>query len=286
MTTDTARSFPSGPVTVAADEYPAVGPSKGVVLLLHGGGQTRHSWGAAARRFADADWTSFTVDARGHGDTSWAPEGDYTQEALVGDLQAVVAAVGETPVLVGASMGGMTALLAVGEGAVTARGLVLVDIAPRVEPAGVARIAAFMRAKPEGFADLDEVADAVAAYNPHRPRPKNLEGLKKNVRLGEDGRWHWHWDPAFLRVTDDEPKRLINTDRVFNAAAAVRVPTLIVRGKQSDILSEEGAREVVELIPGSRYVDVGGAGHMVAGDDNDVFGREVLQFLNELAPRS
>jgi pimeloyl-ACP methyl ester carboxylesterase len=199
---------------------------------------------------------------------------------LVEDLAAVVAALGERPVLVGASMGGSTSLVAQGERDL-ARGLVLVDITPRIEPDGVERITTFMRSGAEGFESLEEVVEAIRAYNPHRTRPATPEGVRKNVRQGEDSRWYWHWDPAFMRG-GDEPTRAATARRIRDAARAVRVPTLLVRGKNSDIVSDEGVAELVELIPQARHVDVGAAGHMVAGDDNDVFTESLLDFLDQV----
>ncbi|GAA4682692.1 alpha/beta hydrolase [Pseudonocardia yuanmonensis] len=271
---------------LVGDRWAPVGERRGPALLLHGGGQTRHSWFRTAAALADAGWDAVALDARGHGDSDWAPDGDYGTDALDADLLAVIEQVGEPALLVGASMGGMTALVAEGEHGGLARALVLVDIVPRVEADGVARIMAFMGANPDGFASLDEVAEAVRAYNPHRKRPPNPEGLRKNVRLRENGRWYWHWDPAFLRV-GDEPRRSTTHERAAAAAARVAVPTLLVRGAQSDIVSEDGVRELLELIPGSVHVDVSATGHMVAGDDNDVFTRTVLDFLQEkrVSPR-
>jgi pimeloyl-ACP methyl ester carboxylesterase len=268
-------------IELAADEYADGTDPKGTALLLHGGGQTRHSWKGAAAAIAASGWHTLSLDARGHGDSGWAPDGDYSMQALVDDLTQVAREY-HRPVLIGASMGGLTSLVAVGEGAVIARGLVLVDVAPRIEKSGADRIGAFMRANPEGFESLQAVADAVAAYNPHRARPPRPEGLRKNVRLREDGRWHWHWDPAFIQPVDDEPGRLVDPERLRDAAQAVRVPTLLVRGVQSDVLSEEGAREFRQLVPEARFVDVKGAGHMVAGDDNDMFAHEVGRFLDAL----
>jgi pimeloyl-ACP methyl ester carboxylesterase len=257
---------------------------RGTALLLHGGGQTRHSWVRTAAALAEHGWSSIALDARGHGDSDWAPDGDYGTDGLVDDLAAVVAALDgpEPPLLIGASMGGMTSLVGQGERGDLARALVLVDIVPKVEPEGVARIMAFMGANPDGFASLDEVAEAVRAYNPHRKRPPNPEGLRKNVRLRENGRWYWHWDPAFLRI-DSEPRRSTTHERATAAAAAVTVPTLLVRGAQSDIVSDDGVTELLDLIPGARHVDVSATGHMVAGDDNDVFTRTVLDFLADEA---
>jgi pimeloyl-ACP methyl ester carboxylesterase len=255
----------------------------GTVLLLHGGGQTRHSWQATAVRLATAGWLAITVDARGHGDSEWALDGDYSMDAFVGDLYAIADALEERPVLVGASLGGMTALVGQGERSSLGSALVLVDITPRVEVSGRRRIRAFMTGAPDGFATLDDVADAVQAYNPHRPRSRNLEGLKKNVRQRANGRWYWHWDPEFLAF-GDEPTRAAEQPRLYDAARSITVPTLLVRGTRSDIVSPEGASELLELIPSATLVDAT-AGHMVAGDDNDVFTKGLLEFLDEHAQR-
>lgn len=267
-------------VRLRGDRWP-VPDAKGVAILLHGGGQTRHSWHRAGPRLAAAGWDTISLDQRGHGDSDWAPDGKYGLGTMARDLYRVVDSLDAgPPVLVGASMGGSVSLLATGDRPGFARALVLVDIAPRIEPAGVARITGFMRSRADGFASLEEVAEAIRAYNPHRSRPPSVDGLRKNVRL-RDGRWYWHWDPAFMNMSS-EPMRDHGYDRQRDAARAVTVPTLLVRGAQSDVVSDAGAQELLELIPGSRYVDVSGSGHMVAGDDNDVFAGAVLNFLAEL----
>ena len=260
-----------------------------VVILLHGGGQTRHSWGATARSLAERGWRAMTVDLRGHGESEWAPDGDYSMDAFAGDLYEIAGACDHPPALVGASLGGVSALLAVGEHAEpVASALVVVDVGPRIEAAGSQRIGDFMTARlEEGYGSLEEVADAIAAYNPHRPRPSDLSGLEKNLRRRQDGRWVWHWDPRFIswRSRADIPRStLIQADRVAAAARRVTVPTLLVRGKVSDLLSEEGARELLALIPHAEYADVEGAGHMVAGDRNDLFNEAVVSFLDRHRP--
>ncbi|HEY2999294.1 MAG TPA: alpha/beta hydrolase [Acidimicrobiales bacterium] len=272
-------------LTLAADAYgPADGPP---VLLFHGGGQTRHAWGGTARLLGELGWRALTIDLRGHGDSDWAPDGRYGLDGFAGDVRALALAQPTPPALVGASLGGLSSLVAIADapdGAEVARALILVDVAPRLEPAGIEHIAEFMLGHLDGFADLDEVADAVAAFNPHRPRPSDLSGLRKNVRLREDGRWYWHWDPAFLSGGTDEPRSYTNEALLEAAARSLRLPTLLVRGRQSDVLSEEGARHLLGLVPHARYVDVGGAGHMVAGDRNDAFNDAVVAFLREEVP--
>jgi pimeloyl-ACP methyl ester carboxylesterase len=278
-------------LTLAADAY---GPEDAPpVLLFHGGGQTRHAWDGTARLLGDKGWRATTVDLRGHGDSEWAPvelDGPYSLDAFAADVRAVAAVQPAPPVLIGASLGGLSALAAIAEapaGTTVASGLVLVDVAPRLEEKGIERIAEFMLGHLDGFASLDEVADAVAAYNPHRPRPTDLSGLRKNVRQRDDGRWYWHWDPRFLTAgSTDEPRSLRNENRLDAAARALTLPTLLIRGRQSDVLSEEGARHLISLVPHARYVDVGGAGHMVAGDRNDAFNDAVVEFLRQELPVS
>jgi non-heme chloroperoxidase len=248
------------------------------VLLLHGGGQTRYAWGNTARTLAEHGWYAIALDLRGHGDSDWAPDGDYSIEAFVADLCGVTARLSQPPALVGASLGGITSLLAAGEAAVPmSTAVVLVDITPRIEEKGAERILAFMKGYPQGFTSLEDAADAIAEFLPHRSRPRDLSGLAKNLRLGSDGRYRWHWDPQMLNSFQLD--RVRNPERMLAAAKALRLPTLLVRGKMSDIVSEEAAAEFRTLVPHAQYVDVSGATHMVAGDRNDAFSEAVVNFL-------
>ncbi len=269
-------------LTLVGDEYGERGDPP--VLLLHGGGQTRHAWGGTAATLAAAGSYVVSLDQRGHGDSDWAPDGDYSHEPMIEDVRHVSAVLGAeagdtAPAFVGASMGGIISLLAIGERHVDARALVLVDIATRMEDEGVGKILSFMRSGASGFASLDEAADAVAAYQPHRPRPSSTDGLRKNLRQREDGRWYWHWDPAFIDPEGKTPRRSRDPHRLDDAARALEIPTLLVRGRMSDVVSEDGARVFRELVPHAEYVDVAGAHHMVAGDRNDAFGEAVVDFL-------
>ena len=261
-------------------------PGDPPVILLHGGGQTRHSWGTTLNALADKGWRAYAVDLRGHGESEWAADGDYTLDAFAGDVLAVSRTLDAPPALVGASLGGIASLAAIGEhpDEAVARALVLVDVAPRMEEQGRMRIGAFMAEHmTDGFASLDEVADAIQRYNPHRPRPSDLSGLAKNLRHGPDGRWYWHWDPAFiggkLGGADETRASLVDPVRLQQAALGLTLPTLLVRGRVSDLLSEEGAQELLQLVPHAQMVDVAGAGHMVAGDRNDLFNDAVVTFL-------
>ena len=260
-------------------------PDGPLVVLQHGGGQTRHAWKGAGEALGNAGYHAVAFDTRGHGDSEWSPAADYSPDAMVADLRAVIDGVGGgRPVLVGASMGGGTSLVAVGEDHIDATALVLVDVAPQVDAGGVGRIRDFMAQKPEGFDSLEEVADAIASYQPHRERPRHLDGLAKNVRLGDDGRYHWHWDPVLrgdgVRKIDLEHRRA----RLHACAQRLTLPTLLVRGGLSDLLTEDGAQQFLATVPHAEYVDVPGAAHMVAGDRNDVFAGAVIEFLSRTVP--
>jgi pimeloyl-ACP methyl ester carboxylesterase len=272
-------TFDVGPLRLVGDAYGD--PSASPVLLLHGGGQTRHAWGGTAAALASHGRHAISLDLRGHGDSGWDPEADYRVETFARDLCAVARQLPSRPAVVGASLGGLAALIAQGESDTPpASAVVLVDIAPRVDPVGVVRIVEFMTGYPDGFASLEEAADAVASYVPHRPRPRDLNGLRKNLRLGSDGRYRWHWDPRFMSG-ERPPRASQDPERLEAAARALRVPTLLVRGRQSDVVNEDGARAFLALVPHARYVDVSGAGHMVAGDQNDPFTQAVVSFLAE-----
>jgi pimeloyl-ACP methyl ester carboxylesterase len=259
-------------------------PADPLVILLHGGGQTRHAWGNTGGLLAAAGYHVVALDARGHGDSGWASEGSYEQNDMIEDLIRVIDTFGNPRCsLVGASMGGVTSLLAVGEGRVKVTAVVLVDIAPRVEPDGVRKIRNFMCQKPDGFDTLEDVAAAINSYLPHRKRAATAEGLKKNVRRTADGKFRWHWDPRIL-VTATNP--LSRQLRMEAAASHLSVPALLVRGALSDVLSEEGAQEFLNLCPYCEYVNVTNAAHMVAGDENDVFATSIMEFLGRVAPAS
>ncbi|MFT3816531.1 MAG: alpha/beta hydrolase [Rubrivivax sp.] len=249
-----------------------------LVLLLHGVGQTRHAWRATGQLLADAGYRAAAFDARGHGDSDWAADGDYSRDAMIRDLRCVIATLARRPALVGASMGGATSLVGVGEGGIDASALILVDIAPRTERDGVARVRSFMSTTSDGFGSLEEAAAAIDAYRPRPLTPQRLQGLAKNLRQGTDGRYRWHWDPRLTARPRESDERRVE------AARRLALPTLLVRGGRSDVVSEDGAREFLTACPRAEYLNIASAGHMVTGDRNDAFGRAALAFLRRAVP--
>ncbi|MBK7952351.1 MAG: alpha/beta hydrolase [Deltaproteobacteria bacterium] len=274
-------------VELAADvRGPESGPP---VLLLHGGGQTRHAWAHTATALANEGWRAIALDLRGHGDSDWPENGDYGPDHFAADLHAVVGQLGERPAVVGASLGGMMALASLRLSVTQPYSeVVLVDIAPRMEPVGVERIIKFMLGYPDGFATLTDAADAIAAYRPNKPRPSDLSGLERTLRRTPDGRWHWRWDVRFLTskfqaggngIERLGPSRQAMEEGLLAGARRIKVPTLLVRGAESDVVSREGADALLEAVPHAQCIDIDDAGHMVSGDQNDAFTRAVVEFL-------
>ncbi|MCU0883770.1 MAG: alpha/beta hydrolase [Beijerinckiaceae bacterium] len=259
-------------------------------LLLHGGGQTRHAWRKTGLALAHS-WQVIALDQRGHGASDWANDGAYAFPDFARDARAVARQIadrtGLKPVVIGASLGGIAALLALDDPADPPfSALCMVDIVPQMNPAGVDTIQGFMRARAaEGFASVEEAADAVAAYLPHRPRPASLDGLRRNLRHDPDGRWRWHWDPRFL----DGP-RSVNAewdavrDTLMRQAALLAIPGLLVRGAFSELVTDEAAQEFLGVARTMTSVDVAKARHMVAGDSNDDFIAAISAFLATITP--
>lgn len=260
------------------------GPQGGPVLLFaHGFGQTRGAWNGAATALAQAGCRCVTFDARGHGESDRVPGGSYHMDQFADDLRRLAAAQPQPPILVGASMGGLLGIVLAGELRPSPfRALVLVDITPRWETAGVERILAFMQAHPHGFANYAEAAEQIAAYLPQRRERKSEQQLRPLLREGADGRLRWHWDPALLAgdlVQESERYQ----PRLQAAARKIEVPVLLLSGGRSDVVSRATVDEFLQLVPHAQHVELPHATHMVAGDANDAFTREVVRFAQNLA---
>jgi pimeloyl-ACP methyl ester carboxylesterase len=272
------RSFVGrGGILLAADVWGEA--SSPPLVLLHGGGQTRHAWDRTGPRLATLGWRVIAPDLRGHGSSEWSADGDYDLDLFADDIRAIIAELGDAPVLVGASLGGLSSLLAAGEAPRAAiRALVLVDVAHRPDPGGARRIVEFMRRRPDGFASVAEAAAAVSAYLPHRPPPDDPEGIRNNLRRNGD-RWVWHWDPRILDNFEGRMDPPGMAERLLDAARHADVPILLVRGGISDVVRADIADEFCDSVPNAWRVDVADAGHMVAGDRNEHFIDAILPFL-------
>ena len=272
---------PSG-ITVEYDLWGKV--KRDAILLLHGGGQTRHSWNATAEKITQVDGCAITMDLRGHGDSDWSHGGDYELSDFSEDVAFLIDTLEIQPSLVGASLGGLVGIYLEGRyspGSISA--LVLVDIVPNINVLGAEKIKDFMLEHSKtGFTSLSEVSDILSEYNPHREKSSDLEGLKKNLRKRGE-KWFWHWDPLFISSErGKENPDMRNPELLNELCSNISVPLLLVRGKLSDLVTEIQVREFLERFPEASFADVSGAGHMVVGDKNDAFANEVIEFLNHI----
>ena len=270
---------PSG-ITVEFDLWGKI--QRDAILLLHGGGQTRHSWNATAEKITQVNGCAITMDLRGHGDSDWSNGGDYELRDFSEDVAFLIDTLEIQPSLVGASLGGLVGIYLEGRyspGSISA--LVLVDIVPNMNVLGAEKIKDFMLEHSKtGFTSLSEVSDILSEYNPHREKSSDFEGLKKNLRKRGE-KWFWHWDPLFISSErGKENPDMRNPELLNELCSNISVPMLLVRGKLSDLVTEVQVSEFLEMFPGASYADVSDAGHMVVGDKNDAFANEVIEFLN------
>lgn len=285
MSYETISIEGSGGLSLSAEASGDVGAKP--VLLAHGGGQTRRAWKNMIGDLAEAGFRAIAIDMRGHGDSDWALDGAYETRDFASDLVAIASTMRRKPALVGASLGGMAGMLAEGELAPGSfASLTLVDIAPQMETSGVNRIVGFMKKHIEtGFASPEEASEAIANYMPHRPRRSSGKGLRTYLRRKADGRYYWHWDPAFILGNREVGKRSESRhqrqfETLTQAARNLDLPLHLIRGGSSDLVSEDAVEHLHELAPHAEYTDIAGATHMVVGDSNDAFAHVILEFLN------
>ena len=262
--------------------YDSIGTGK-PVILLHGGGQTRHSWSKTAQSLAVRGYRAISIDARGHGESAWTER--YSLPLFADDVTSLIHQLcpDQAPALIGASLGGLSAIVALGgDTPPPASALVLVDIAAKLKKQGTRKIRDFMAANRDGFASIDEAADAVAAYMTDRPRPRDTSGLARNLRE-RDGRYYWHWDPDFMTGGIDPDPDLERLDLDL-PTARLALPVLLVRGELSNVIDNDSVAHFRKLVPHVETAEVPGAGHMVAGDANSPFAEAIIEFLAKHYP--
>ena len=249
------------------------------LLCLHGITQTAHSWDEVAAELS-SDYRVLSFDQRGHGDSDWAPDGDYTRHTQAADVDVISAALGLPPfVLAGMSMGGINAITFTARHPETVRALIIVDVSPEIQVRGVENIRSFIQA-PDELDSFDAFVERARQFNPRRSIENIRSRLTHNLKQLPNGKWTWKYDKA-LR----SGKRSFQASALLNLwddVRAIRCPTLIIKGGDSDILSAESAAKLQAAIPRSRLAVVPGAGHSVMGDNPEAFVAAVRGFLQAI----
>lgn len=250
-------------------------PDKPKMLLLHGGAQSAHSWDFFSLAMRD-HLHIVALDQRGHGDSDWSDAGDYDTPFHVADIDAFTNAIGyDQFILMGLSMGGRNAYSFAAEHPEKVERLIVVDVGPDTKAEGQAYIREFLEGT-ETFESFDCLVERVKRFNPRRPENQIRGSLINNLKQLEDGTWTWKHDR----------RRGIRRDRggemneaAWAALAAVQAPTLVVRGAESYILSEQTANKMMATVANSQLVEVPNAGHLVQGDNPVAFEKVVRDFL-------
>ena len=256
---------------------------KPAMLLLHGRTQSAHSWDFTSLAFHD-DYHVIALDQRGHGDSRWSPDGDYTIDAHVGDIAGVVEALGLAPlVLVGHSMGGRNGIVYAGQSSEQLSSLVIVEMAPAQErpqgqPSNMPRIGIW-HILPAETDTFEEYVKAAHKVNPRRTQEQLRGSLAHQLRQFPSGKWSWKWDPV-LRDTETSGW---TSEALWECAGNIRCPTLMVRGGESGMIADETIQRMEESVADVRSVTVPGAGHLVPGDKPAAFHQVMRDFLADLS---
>lgn len=249
-------------------------PNGEPLLLLHGVGQTAHIWAYFATAM-ESHYRVIAVDQRGHGDSSWAPDGDYSHTAHACDLDAFIEQLNlETFTLIGFSMGGRNAMWLTDRHPTKIRRFVIIDVGPDRPSSGASQVRRFM-AGPDLGSSVEYFVERAIQFNPRRSREALRKSLLHNLRRLPDGQWTWKYDPV-LRNPNRPISRLGD---LWPVLAKIACPTLIVRGAESPVLGPEQAARMVEVIPDARVVTISASGHTVMGDNPLEFEARVKPFL-------
>lgn len=252
-------------------------PSAPAVIFLHGITGHARTWDDEARLLAGR-YRAIALDQRGHGDTDPAPDGDYSDAALLGDLEAFVDGLGLARVsLVALSLGGRVAIDFAGRHPGRVERLVVIDIGPDIAPAGRARVGTLMAQAPERFATLDDVVTHMRVNAPRYTEAMLRHRAQHAVRPLPGGGFAWKYDRA-LREAIRQGRMRVPAD-LWPQWGAIQCPTLLVRGSESDILTDEIAKRMIDALPHARLAVVGGAGHTVPGDQPAAFQALLREFL-------
>lgn len=258
-------------------------PDKPPILFLHGVGMTAHSFDLVALAIR-GDFHCMSLDQRGHGDSEWSLDIDYSTEAQGVDLLGLMNALNLPRVsIVGMSMGGLNAIRFAADNPDRVDALVLVDIGPDIQIVGSDRVKSFMD-EPPAFETIDEVIERAIQFNPRRDPMILRHSLAHNLRKLPNGKWAWKWDPRPLMYADEAAEEA-SRRALWGAVEELVCPCLVVRGAQSDLFSQDDARFLAKRLRLGTWIEVANAGHNVQGDNPAGLVAAIRQFLKDTNSR-
>ena len=273
------RSANVGALNLSYQEWGNAGAQP--IIMLHGFGVSGHMFDEFADRMQE-NYRLIALDQRGHGDSDWSEDGDYSRTAFVSDLEGFRQALGiERFILVGHSMGGLNAVAYTNQYPQHVRALVLVDVGPESAKEGVDNIVRFTRGPDE--LEFEEFVELAHRFNPRRTLENIRERMRHRLKPTDNGKYTWKFDKRFrepdsgLKIGSDA-----SNDDSWSLFRGVRIPTLLIRGAESDVLTQPVAERAATEMPRTRLVVVPGAGHSVPGDNPDGFTEAVQEFLGDL----
>lgn len=246
------------------------------LLCFHGITQTAHSWDEVAEALSN-QYRVLCVDQRGHGDSAWPEDGDYSRQSMAADIEAIALALGLSRFfLAGMSMGGINSMTFTAAYPQRVAALVIVDVSPEIKPEGVENIRKFVQSS-DVLESFEAFVERAHAFNPRRSRANIESRLRHNLKQLPSGQWTWKYDPRLRTGARGPAAGLLSN--LWDDVAKLQCPTLILKGGESDILSEDGASKLQAAIPASELVVIPGAGHSVMGDNPVAFTAAVRTFL-------
>jgi pimeloyl-ACP methyl ester carboxylesterase len=257
-------------------------PGTPSLVLLHGFQSNAHTWDTFSAAMAST-YHVLALDQRGHGDTGWAPGGDYASEAFIRDIIGFIEALQLAPaVLVGHSMGGRHAAMVAADHPQSVRKIIIVDTPAELPPHMLTMLtqqsATAEEPSVETFATFEEVITHGMAQYPLTPEAELRHANYHNLYRGMDGKWHWRWDPMLL--VSRRRNRSLQGD-LYAALRRVSCPALLIRGASSPLLTPEVARKMLQVLPNGQMVEIPAAAHTVNADNAAEFERVTAAFLRE-----
>ncbi|MGB1733281.1 MAG: alpha/beta fold hydrolase, partial [Acidimicrobiales bacterium] len=252
-------------------------PSLPTLLFLHGGNQSAHSWDLVSLHLADR-FHIIAPDQRGHGDSEWARDADYSSHAMAADAHAILSHFNiDQPIVIGHSMGGMNTLRLALEQPDLLDRLVLVDVGPELSEAGAKTIRNFVVDNRE-FDDLEDFIQNVQKYDPYRSREHIERTVKYNLLERADGKYISKRDHG-PRLATTQMQREQSDRFSLSDASAISQPTLVIRGADSNLFSPEAAQRFAEALPQGQLKTVSDSGHNVHGQNTSGFIAALIPFL-------